>query len=286
MSIRFLYELLRDTIFAYIADEALTRGAAIAFYTVTSLSPVLLIVVAIAGIVFGQQAAQGAVVEQLSGLMGSQSASLVQTALQSASALASGLVAGAIGLAALIITASGVFVEMQTALNVIWGVPEPQTDPVTRIIRARATSLGLVAALGFMLLVSLLISAALAALGDWLEGAVPFGAVVLRSINLMVSFAMITVMFGAIYKVLPDRNIEWRDVIHGALTASVLFSTGKYLISLYIGSSTITTSYGAAASVVIMLIWLYYSAQIFLFGAEFAKILSHRRGRHLSRPRK
>src|SRR3954447_18629520 len=184
MSIKYLYEIGRDTIFAYIADEALTRGAAIAFYTVTSLSPVLLIIVAIAGIVFGQQAAQGAVVAQLSGLMGSESATLVQSALQSASALSSGLVAGAIGIIALLITASGVFVEMQTALNVIWGVPEPQTDPVTRIVRARATSLGLVAALGFMLLVSLLVSAALTALGGWLEGAVPFGEIVLRIINI------------------------------------------------------------------------------------------------------
>src|SRR3954452_3299275 len=207
MSIKYFYEIGRDTIFAYIADEALTRGAAIAFYTVTSLSPVLLIIVAIAGIVFGQQAAQGAIVEQLSGLMGSQSAALVQSALQSASALSSGLVAGAIGLIALLITASGVFVEMQTALNVIWGVPEPQTDPVTRIVRARATSLGLVAALGFMLLVSLLVSAALSALGNAINQIVPFGVLLLRIINIVISLALIALMFAALYKVLPDRDI-------------------------------------------------------------------------------
>jgi membrane protein len=226
------YTLLRDTAFAYIADEALTRGAAIAFYTVTSLGPVLVIVVAIAGLAFGQQAAQGAIVTQLSGLMGSQSASLLQSALQSASGLRSGLLAGAIGFIALLVTASGVFVEMQTALNVIWGVPEPQTDPVTRIVRARALSLGLVGALGFLLLVSLLISAGLAALASAINQAVPFGAVLLRVLNVIISFALITVMFGAIYKVLPDRNISWRDVIHGAVTATALFTVGKYLIGL------------------------------------------------------
>lgn len=272
-----LYALLRDTIWAYIEDEAMTRGAAISFYTVTSLGPVLVIVVAVAGIAFGRDAAQGAVVQELSGLMGQQSASLVQSTLSGASGLSSGLLAGSIGIIVLLITASGVFVEMQTALNVIWGA-SAKGDPVSRLIRARATSLGLVAALGFLLLVSLLISAALTALGTVIEQVIPFGVALMRIVNILISLALIGVMFSAIYKVLPDRDIAWRDVWHGAATATVLFAIGKYLISLYIGSSAMVTSYGAAASVIVMLLWLYYSAQIFLLGAELAKVLSKHRG--------
>jgi membrane protein len=272
-----VYGLLRDTVYAYIEDEALTRGAAIAYYTATSLGPILVIVVAIAGLAFGQQAAQGAIVEQLSGLMGQQSAELIQAALKSASGLSSGVIAGMIGVAALIVTASGVFVEMQTALNVIWRV-EATGDPVTRLVRARATSLGLVAALGFLLLVSLIISALLRTVGRYVDLVVPFGQVILQGINLVISLTLITTLFAAIYKVLPDRSIAWRDVWCGAAATAVMFTIGKSLISLYIGSSAIATSYGAAASVIVLLIWVYYSAQIFLLGAEFTKIFALHRG--------
>src|SRR4051812_20644088 len=195
-----IYQILRDTVIAYIEDEALTRGAAIAYYTVTSLGPVLVIVVAVAGVAFGQQAAQGAIVEQLGGLMGQQSAELLQTALKSAAGISSGIIAGAIGLAALLITASGVFLEMQTALNVIWRI-QPTGDVVTRLVRARAESLGLVAALGFLLLVSLIISAGLNAVGGYINRAIPFGHVFLQILNTVVSLGLIAVMFAAIYKV-------------------------------------------------------------------------------------
>jgi membrane protein len=276
-----LYEILRDTVYAYIEDEALTRGAAISYYTVTSLGPVLVIVVAVAGIAFGQEAAQGAIVEQLGGLMGQQSAELLQTALKSAAGISSGILAGAIGLGALLITASGVFLEMQTALNVIWGI-KPTGDPVTRLVRARAESLGLVAALGFLLLVSLIISAGLHAVGGYIDRTVPFGQTILQIVNIVITLALIAVMFAAIYKVLPDRPIAWRDVGHGAIVTAAMFSLGKYLISLYIGSSAIATSYGAAASVIVLLVWVYYSAQIFLLGAEFTKIVAIRNGRRLN----
>jgi len=272
-----VYTLLRDTIYAYIQDEALTRGAAVAYYTVTSLGPILVIVVAVAGLAFGQDAAQGAIVQQLTGLMGQQSAELVQSALRGASGLSSGLLAGAVGLIALLVTASGVFVEMQTALNVIWRA-QPKGDTITRMIRARAASLGLVATLGFLLLVSLVISAILSAIGSYIDRVIPFGHVILRIIYLAVSFALVAAMFAAIYKVLPDRDIAWRDVRLGAIVSAALFTIGKYLISLYIGSSAIVTSYGAAASVIVMLIWLYYSAQIFLVGAVFTKVYAMRRG--------
>lgn len=272
-----LYALLRDTVWAYIEDEAMTRGAAISFYTVTSLGPILVIVVAVAGLAFGRAAAQGAVVQELSGLMGHQSALLIQSALKGASGLSSGLIAGFTGIIALLITASGVFVEMQTALNVIWGVPAANA-PVSRMIRARAQSLGLIAAMGFLLLASLLISAALSALGGMIEQFISYGTALIRAANVVISLALIGIMFGAIYKVLPDRDLAWRDVGYGAAAATVLFTIGKYLISLYIGSSAIVTSYGAAASVIVMLLWLYYSAQIFLLGAELAKVLAKHRG--------
>src|SRR4051794_4046594 len=178
---------------------------------------------------------------------------------------------------ALLVTASGVFVEMQTALNVIW-CAQPKGDTITRVIRARAASLGLVATLGFMLLVSLVISAMLSAIGSYIDRVIPFGHVILRIIYLAVSFALVSAMFAAIYKVLPDRDIAWRDVRLGAIVSAALFTIGKYLISLYIGSSAIVTSYGAAASVIVMLIWLYYSAQIFLVGAVFTKVYAMRRG--------
>jgi membrane protein len=279
---RGIYEILRDTVYAYIEDEALTRGAAISYYTVTSLGPVLVIVVAVAGLAYGHEAAQGAIVEQLSGLMGQQSAELLQTALKSAAGISSGVLAGAIGLMVLLITASGVFLEMQTALNVIWGI-KPTGDPVTRLVRARVESLGLVAALGFLLLVSLIISAGLHVVSDYIDPAIPFGATILQIINVVVSLALIAVMFAGIYKVLPDRPIAWRDVGHAAIVTAVMFSLGKYLISLYIGSSAIATSYGAAASVIILLLWVYYSAQIFLLGAEFTKVIAVRNGRSLDR---
>jgi membrane protein len=274
-----IYALLRDTVYAYVEDEALTRGAAISYYTVTSLGPILVIVVAIAGLAFGKEAAQGAIVEQLSGLMGQQSAELIQSALKGASGLSSGILAGAVGLAALLVTASGVFVEMQTALNVIWHA-QPKGGTLTRMVRARATSLGLVGALGFLLLVSLVISTLLSAIGSYVDNIIPFGHLILRIIYLAASFALIAAMFAAIYKILPDRDIAWRDVRHGAIVTAVLFTIGKYLISLYIGSSAIATSYGAAASVIVMLLWLYYSAQIFLLGAEFTKVFALRRGSH------
>ncbi len=258
-------------------DEALTRGAAIAFYTVTSIGPVLFIVVAIAGLVFGEDAASGAVSAQLGGLMGRQSGELLQTAIQNASGKLSGTLATLVGIVALVITASGVFTEMQQTLNVIWRAA-PRRSTVSALLRSRATSLGLVAALGFQLLVSLVISAILTALSNYINGVLPAGHLILQTLNVLASFVLITVLFTAIYKVVPDRRIEWRDVIVGAVATSLLFTIGKFLIGLYLGSSTVASSYGAAGGLIIALLWVYYSARIFLFGAEFTKVHAHHHG--------
>jgi membrane protein len=262
--------VVKETGYGFIADEALSRGAAIAFYTATSLAPVLLIVIAIAGLVFGHDAAQNAITGQLSGLMGDQTAQLLQTAVASASKKSSGTLATLVGLLTLILTASGVFGEMQSALNAIWKA-EPSGTAITRLIRARAVSLGLVAALGFLLLVSLVVSATLAAFGNQLNAVLPFGKIILSLINVIISFVLITVLFAAIYKILPDRPLAWRDVILGAVVTAALFAAGKSLIALYIGRSETVTSYGAAGALIAVLLWVYYSAQIFLLGAEFTK---------------
>ena len=187
--------------------------------------------------------------------------------------------ATAIGLVTLIITASGVFTEMQPTLNIIWKA-EPRGTTVTRLLRARAASLGLVAALGFLLLVSLVISTVLSALSTYINAYLPFAHLVLQIITFVVSFALISLLFGAIYKVLPDKNIEWHDVMIGAIVTALLFTIGKSLISLYIGSSTVASSYGAAGSLIVVLLWIFYSAQIFLFGAEFTKVYASHHGSH------
>ena len=263
------WRLLKTTVTAFINDEALGRGAAIAFYTVTSIAPVLLIVVAIAGTVFGREAAQNGIIAQLSGLIGQQSAELLQTAVASAQDKTSGKIATIVGVVMVIVTASGVFGEMQTALNVIWKA-DPTGTPISRLIRARAAGLGLVVSLGFLLMVSL------AAFGDYLNSVFAFGQVILTIVNGLVSLLLISILFAAIYKVLPDKHIEWRDVIVGAIVTSFLFTAGKSLIGWYIGSSAVASAYGAAGALMAMLLWVYYSAQIFLLGAEFTKAYSDR----------
>jgi membrane protein len=237
----------------------------------------LFIVVAIAGLVFGEEAATGAIAAQLAGLMGQQSADLLQSAIQGAAGMSSGVLATAFGIVMLVITASGVFTEMQQSLNVIWKAVPPETT-ISGLLRARAVSLGLVGALGFLLLVSLVISAILTALGAYISAAIPLGYLVLRALDFILSFTLITILFAAIYKVLPDKPIAWRDVLVGALVTALLFTMGKFLIGLYLGSSTIASSYGAAGGLIIALLWVYYSAQIFLLGAEFTKVYAHRHG--------
>ena len=202
-----IWNMLKQTVLSFISDEALSRGAAIAFYTVTSIAPVLLIVIAVAGLAFGREAAQNAVTSQLSGLMGQQTAEVVQTAVANAGKKSSGIVATLVGVAILLVTASGVFGEMQTALNAIWKA-KPQGATVSRLIRARIASLGLVAALGFVLMVSLVVSTALTALGNYLDLILPFGKFILTVLNGIVSLILISFLFAAIYKVLPADDFN------------------------------------------------------------------------------
>jgi len=271
-----VWGILKSAVEGYIAHEALSRGAAIAFYVVTSLAPVLLIVVAVAGIVFGQDAVRGGLVQQLSGMLGQQGGELIQTMLASSSDKTSGATASVLGAIMVLVTASGVFSEMQSGLNQAWQVKAPN-QPVLLMLRARAASLGLVAALGFLLMVSLAASAAISALGTYLGGSTSFAPLLLAALNTLISLGLFTLLFAAIYKVLPDTPISWREVGIGALITAVLFTIGKSLIGWYLGTTAASSGYGAAGALVLILLWAYYCAQIFLFGAELTRAIAGRR---------
>lgn len=263
---------------AYIANGALSRGAAISFYAVTSLAPVLLIIVAVAGIAFGQGIVREGLVSEASGLFGRDGAELIKSMLARSGDPASGATATLFGLVMVLITASGVFGEMQAALNTTWKTEAPR-QPFISMARARATSLGLVAALGFLLMVSLAASTGLSALSDFLSARSALAPLLLSILNTLVSLALFTLLFGAIYRILPDVPIAWRDVRAGALLTAVMFTIGKSLIGWYLGAAAGSSSNGAAGALIAILLWAYYSAQIFLFGAEVTKAISDSRSR-------
>lgn len=272
--------LIKDTFSGFIEHEDLTRGAAIAYYTIFSIAPLLIIVIAIAGLVFGHDAAEGAIVGQLSGLIGKQSAEILQSMIQSASHQATGIFATIIGVGTLLLTATGAFTEIQSALNAIWRAA-PSVG-LSDLVRARLVSLGLVATLGFLMLISLVVSAGLTALGGYLNDLFPGASILMSLLNSAISLALISALFAAIYKILPDKPIAWTDVGVGSLVTAILFTIGKSLIALYIGSSSIASSYGAAGALLIILLWVYYSTQIFLLGAEYTRAYAERHGSHAS----
>jgi membrane protein len=270
-----LWRVSKAAVSGFLANDALSRGAAIAFYAATSLAPVLLIVVAIAGLVFGQDAARGAISEELGQLLGPTGGDFIKSMLERSSDPGSGTIATILGVVTVLITASGVFGEMHTALNATFKA-KPADEPISALIRTRAASLGLVAALGFMLAVSLAASAALSALGNVFAGLFA-GKVLLAALNTVVSLAIFTLLFTAIYKVLPDTAIPWRDLVLCAFVTAVLFAIGKSLIGIYLGRAAPSSPYGAAGALIVLMFWTYYSAQIFLFGAELTKAIADER---------
>lgn len=279
-----LRAVFMDAVRGFIADECLSRGASIAYFTLFSLSPLLVVAMAIAGAAFGEDAVRGAVEQQLTGLLGQNAAEAVQAAIRGASDVGKGAVAGAIGIFMLLLTASGTFGEIQSALNAVWKTQVSQESTVSHLLKAKAAAIGLVAATGFLLLTSLLASAAIGVLGAWLKGRLPGGEALLQAVNAGVSLLLLSALFAAIYKVLPDRRIAWRDVAVGALITALLFTIGKTLIGLYIGGAGIGGSFGAAGSLAVVLVWIYYSSLIFLFGAEFTRAWANREGSRQDRP--
>jgi membrane protein len=271
--------LLKKSAQAWNDDYAQSMGAALAFYTIFSLAPLLIIVIAVGGLFFGEEAARGEIVFQLSGLMGDDSARTVQALLASASHPSSSVLAGLFGLVVLLLGATSVLAELQSALDRIWRAPVlRQPSAVFALIRARLLSFGMVIAMGFLLLVSLVIDAALSALSNWGATWLPGSVVVLQALNLAVGFGVTTLLFAMAYTILPRVKIAWSDVWIGAGVTAALFTLGKYLIGLYLGRAGISSSFGAAGSLVIILLWVYYSAQVFLLGAEFTWVFAHTHG--------
>jgi membrane protein len=267
----------KTVVYSWLDDRAPTMGAAIAFYTVFSLTPILVIVIAVAGFVFGREAAEGALFGELAKLVGPDSAGAVQAMLRSASSTRSGIIATVVGIGTLIVTATAVFSELQAALNVIWKVPATRNLGVWHLLKSRVLSFSIILVIGFLLLISLVISTALAAFSSYLDRTLPNSSVVLYFVHGAVSFGLTAVFFAMIFRILPDNPVEWRDVWLGAAITALMFSAGKHLIGLYIGSSSIASTYGAAGALIIVFVWVNYSAQIFLLGAEFAKAYSDQR---------
>jgi membrane protein len=276
---RDIWAITRQSVDAFIEDDALSRGAAIAFFATSAFAPVLYIATAIAGLAFGREAATGAITAEIGNLIGEDGRKLLWAALHNSVGWGDKFWPNVIGVALLITTASGMFNEMQSALNIIWKVQSKGLN-IWLLFRARIVSLGLVLCLGFLLLISLVATTAIHALGGRIQNYLPFTGAFAATINFGVGFVLIALLFAAIYKVLPDRDIEWRDVIIGAIGTTLLFEIGEYLIGLYLGNAAIGARYGAAGGLLVLLTWLYYTAQVFLLGAEFTKVYAMQRRAH------
>lgn len=273
------WSLLKQIATQWLDDYVPSMGAALAFYTLFSLAPLLLIVISVAGLVFGEEAARGQITVQLGSLMGERGASAVQDLLTSVAKPAEGAFATALGLVLLFIGATTVFGELQDALDRIWRVPaRARSGGWFALVRSRLLSFGMILAIGFLLMVSLVVSTALATAGRWLEPVFGGWYVVAMVINSVGSFALVAAMFALIYKVMPRARVQWRDVWIGALFTAILFNLGKWLIGVYVGRSSVISGFGAAGSLVVVLTWVYYSAQIFLIGAEFTWVYANTYG--------
>jgi membrane protein len=278
MSLKSLFQMANTAFRNWMNDYAPSMGAALAYYTVFSIAPLLVIVIAIAALIFGQDAAHAAIMDQARGMIGENGAKAIEGMLASAQKPKQGIIASTLGILVLLIGATTVLAELESNLNRIWKVEPDKGSGLWYFIRTRLLSLGMVLAIGFLLIVSLVVSAAIAAWGkywgDWFGGM----ETLLHVANFVVSVAIVTVLFAIIYKFMPRLAIRWRDVWIGALVTSLLFSFGKFLIGLYIGKSGVESSYGAAGALAVLLVWVYYSAQIFLLGAEFTKVYAESHG--------
>ena len=271
---------LREVLAEWQRDRALVLGAALAYYTLFALAPLLVLVIAVAGLALGRAAAQGEIVAQIEGLMGPDGAKMIEGMIVRASRPASGVVATLVSLGTMLLGASGVFGQLQAALDQIFGAEASarRGGGVRAAVRQRLAYVGMILGIGFLLLVSLVLSAALAAVHDLLAARLPVAARVLPPLNFGLSFVVVSGLFALVYKVLPAVELAWRDVWLGAACTAILFTTGKSLIGIYLGRAGATSVYGAAGSLVLVLLWIYYSAQILLLGAEFTEVYSRRWG--------
>lgn len=278
---RVVWSLLRETVFEWYEDRAPRLGAALAFYTVFALAPGLIVIIALAALLLGHEAAQGQIIDQVQDLIGVAGAQAIQAAIESARSAGGSLAATGLGVLTLLFGLWGVFGELQDALNTIWGVTTRPWRGVIGAVKERFWSFTMVVGIGFLLLVSLAASAWLAAVGKFFAQLSPLPVAVMETANALLSFVTITLMFAVIYKLLPDVKITWQNVWVGAAVTALLFTIGKSLIGLYLGRSTVASVYGAAGSLIVILLWIYYSAQVVFFGAEFTKVYSRHFGTHV-----
>jgi len=272
-----IFGLLKQTVNEWLDDRGFTRSASLSYYTVFSIAPLLLIATAVAGFAFGREAVTGQLQLELEGMVGESGAAAIQQMMKSASKPGAGILASVLGIAMVVIGATGAFVELQDTLNDMWGVDKNKSTGIMGFLRARFLSLAMVLVIAFLLLVSLVVSTGLSAAGAYSAHVLPAWQITLQIINIVVSFGVITLLFAAIYKVLPNVKIAWSDVWLGAAFTSVLFSIGKLLIGLYLGKSSASSSYGAAGSFAVLLIWINFSSMIIFFGAEFTQVVSRAR---------
>jgi membrane protein len=278
MTLTAIWNLLTDTFTEWNEDKPFQLAAALSYYTLFSLAPLLIIAIAVAGLVFGHEATQQQIVGTLQGLVGPQGAQAIQALIQNASKPSSGILATILGLVTLLLGAGGVVGQLQDSLNTIWGVAPKPGLGLMGLVRARFFSFGLVLGIGFLLLVSLVASAALSGFLHFVAGASAGKSFVWHGVEFLVSFGLTTLLFALIYKVLPDVHMAWKDVGIGAAMTALLFTLGKFLIGLYLGHSGVSSAYGAAGSLIVVLLWVYYSALIFFFGAEFTQVYANTHG--------
>lgn len=278
---RSVFGLVKTTGVHWLDDKAPRLAASLAFYTLLSLAPMLVVAVSIAGLIFGEDAARGQIAGQLNGLLGPTGADTVQSILAHAKTPSSGIIGAVVGIALAIFGASGVFGELQTSLDTIWHVESRPGRGIKGFLRDRVFSFTLVMGVAFLLLVSLVVSAALSAIGSYFAHTLPGGETVWYIVNLVISVGITALLFGLIFKVVPDVEIRWHDVWLGALVTAILFTGGKFLIGLYLGRSSVASPFGAAGSVVALVVWIYYSAQILFFGAELTRAHTEQRGIHV-----
>lgn len=274
MYYRTIWSMVRATFDDWNAHEAPRLGAALAFYTLLSLAPLVILATAIAALIFGHSTAQSQLLAQVESMMGHQGSEAVKGMIERAHEPASGSAASIIGVITLLFGASGVFGKLRSALNKMWDVTAPSGDGVWDTIKQRFFSFGMVLAVGFLLLVSLVISAGLAAISKFFGALLPVPSFVLNAINVLVSLVGIAVLFALIFRYVPETKIPWREIWIGATVTALLFTLGKLLIGLYLGTAAVGSAYGAAGSLVVVIVWVYYSAMIFFFGAEFTHVLT------------
>jgi membrane protein len=275
------WALIKQTFTEWSNDKAPRLGAALSYYTIFALAPLLLVVIAVAGLVFGREAAQGQLLAQISGIVGTDAGQAIQTMIAKAGARSGGVLATVVGIVTLGLGATGVVIELQDALNTVWKVIPKPGRGIKGLVRDRLLSVAVVIGFGFLLIVSLVASAGLAAVGKVVHGWVPGWVVVGYLLNYGLSIGVIGVMLAMMFKFLPDVEIAWRDVWIGAAATSVLFHLGKYLIGLYVGRASVASSFGAAGSLAILLVWIYYTSQLILLGAEFTRVFANRFGSHV-----